>query len=62
MAENERPEDVLSPEVLDKIKHPPAIDDAMQQLSTEEVMNNPAMTPPTIDDSMEDRSDWKRDE
>ncbi|PPS45276.1 hypothetical protein [Chroococcidiopsis sp. TS-821] len=62
MAENERPEDVLSPEVLDKIKHPPAIDDTMQQLSTEEVMNNPAMTPPTIDDSMEERSDWKREE
>ena len=62
MAKNERPEDVLSPEVLDKIKHPPAIDDAMQQLSTEKVMNNPAMTPPTIDDSMEERSDWKRDE
>lgn len=62
MVENERPEDVLSPEVLDKIKHPPAIDNVMQQLSTEEVMGNPAMTPPTIDDSRDERSDLKRDE
>lgn len=62
MTENERPEDVLSPEVLDKIKHPPAIDDVMQQLPTEEVTGNPAMTPPMHDTPMDDRSDLKRDE
>lgn len=55
-------EDVLSPEVLYKIKHPPAIDDVMQQMSPEEQMSNPAITPPTIDDPMDNRSDWKRDE
>lgn len=35
----------LDPEVLDRIKHPPAIDDVMRELDPEERISNPTMAP-----------------
>ncbi|BAZ12266.1 hypothetical protein NIES4071_40960 [Calothrix sp. NIES-4071] len=40
----------LSPEILDMIKHPPRIDDAMRDLPVEERVTNPAMAPEMLDD------------
>jgi hypothetical protein len=43
----------LSPEVLDMIKHPPRIDDALRDLPLEERINNPALVPEMLDDDRE---------
>lgn len=51
----------LSPEVLDKIKHPPAIDDVMMELSPQELVSNPAMAPQMIEEPSDLRDDVKRD-
>ncbi len=40
----------LSPEVLDKIKHPARIDDVIREQSPEERKSNPALVPEMIDD------------
>ncbi len=40
----------LSPEILDKIKHPARIDDVMRDLPPEELRSNPAVTPERLDD------------
>ena len=40
----------ISPEVLDKIKHPPSIHDQMKQLSPEELRGNMAITPEMLDE------------
>ncbi|MEH1852982.1 MAG: hypothetical protein V7L11_15240 [Nostoc sp.] len=41
----------LSPEVLDKIKHPRRIDDVIREQSPEERKSNPALVPEMIDDA-----------
>ncbi len=51
----------LSPEVLDKIKHPPAIDDVMMELSPQELLSNPAMAPQMIQEPSDLRDDVKPD-
>ncbi|QMS88390.1 hypothetical protein HUN01_12585 [Nostoc edaphicum CCNP1411] len=43
----------LSPEVLDKIKHPARIDDVIREQSPEERKSNPALVPEMIDDPTE---------
>ena len=58
---NDEQTDAIAPEVLDKIKHPPAIDDAMRQLSPQELLSNPAMAPQMIDEASDSRDDLKRD-
>lgn len=40
----------LSPEVLDKIKHPPNIEDTIRQQSPEERRNNPTLVPESLDE------------
>ncbi|QLE43472.1 hypothetical protein FD723_25540 [Nostoc sp. C052] len=44
----------LSPELLDKIKHPRRIDDVIREQSPEERKSNPALVPEMIDDSTDD--------
>ena len=58
---NDEQTDAIAPEVLDKIKHPPAIDDAMRQLSPQELLSNPAMAPQMIDEASDSRDDLRRD-
>jgi hypothetical protein len=41
----------LSPEVLNKIKHPPKMDDVIREQSPEERRSNPALVPEMIDES-----------
>jgi hypothetical protein len=53
--------DAIAPEVLDRIKHPPAIDDAMRELSPEELMGNPAVVPEMLNEADSLRDDLKRD-
>lgn len=40
----------LSPELLDKIKHPAPIDNTIFNQSPEELRNNPAVSPEMLDD------------
>ncbi len=40
----------LSPEVLDKIKHPPKMDDVIRQQSPAERRSNPALVPEMLDE------------
>lgn len=58
---NDEQTDAIAPEVLDKIKHPPAIDDAMRQLSPQELLSNPVMAPQMIDEASDSRDDLRRD-
>ncbi len=51
----------LDAETLDKIKHPPAIDDVLRQLSPEELMGNQAVVPEMINETDNLRDDLKRD-
>ncbi|MEH1819790.1 hypothetical protein [Nostoc sp.] len=44
----------LSPELLDKIKHPRRIDDVIREQSPEERKSNPALVPEMIDDASDD--------
>ncbi|MEH2459875.1 hypothetical protein [Nostoc sp.] len=46
----ESDESQLSPEVLDKIKHPAKIDDVIREQSVEERKTNPALVPEMIDE------------
>ncbi|MBE9036982.1 hypothetical protein [aff. Roholtiella sp. LEGE 12411] len=39
----------LSPEVLDKIKHPPKMDDVIREQSPAERRSNPALVPEMLD-------------
>jgi hypothetical protein len=43
----------LSPEVLDKIKHPPKMDDVIREQSPEEKRSNPALTPEMLEESID---------
>lgn len=40
----------LSPEVLDKIKHPPKMDDVIREQSPAERKSNPALVPEMLDE------------
>lgn len=40
----------LSPEVLDKIKHPAKMDDVIREQSAEERRSNPALVPEMLDE------------
>jgi hypothetical protein len=40
----------LSPEVLDKIKHPAKMDDVIREQSAEERKSNPALVPEMLDE------------
>ncbi|NDJ24031.1 hypothetical protein GS682_20760 [Nostoc sp. B(2019)] len=40
----------LSPEVLDKIKHPPKMDDVIREQSPAERRSNPALVPEMLDE------------
>jgi hypothetical protein len=62
--ENQNPKNdgtELSPEILDKIKHPPAIDDVLRELPPEELMSNQAVVPQTIHEPSDLRDDLKAD-
>ena len=52
----------LKAEVLDRIKHPPAIEDAMMELSPSEHASNSAVAPQMYDEPGNVRDDLKRDE
>ncbi len=52
-AEKENPKEEapeLSPEVLDKIKHPPSINSTLVNQSPDELKGNPAVSPEMLDD------------
>lgn len=51
----------LDPEILDRIKHPPAIDDALRELPPEELMGNPGVVPEMLNEGDGLRDDLKRD-
>lgn len=59
--ESDNEETQLSAEELDRIKHPPAIDAVMEELSPEELMSNPAVVPQTYNEPGDLRDDMKRD-
>ncbi|WP_315784988.1 hypothetical protein [Fischerella sp. JS2] len=40
----------LSPEVLDKIKHPPKMDDVLRELPPDELKSNQAVVPEMLDE------------
>jgi hypothetical protein len=54
---SENDSEALDPEVLDRIKHPPAIDDTMRELDPEERIENPAVAPQMLDESRDLRDD-----
>ncbi len=52
-AEKENPQEEapeLSPEVLDKIKHPASINNTLLNQSPDELKGNPAVSPEMLDD------------
>ena len=49
-------------EAIQRIKQPPAIDDAMRELNPEELLGNPAVAPEMLDQMTDLRDDLKRDE
>ena len=51
----------ISPEVLDKIKHPPSIHDQMKQLSPEELRGNMAVSPEMLDEPRDEMTGFTRD-
>lgn len=51
----------IAPEILDEIKHPPAINDAMMGLDPQELTNHPAVVPQTLNEPSDLRDDMKRD-
>ncbi|MDF5711273.1 MAG: hypothetical protein PUP90_27275 [Nostoc sp. S4] len=51
----------LSPEVLDKIKHPPSIDDVIREQSPQERRSNPALVPETFDQPIDELSDFSQE-
>lgn len=62
-AEKMNPEsdpNALDPEILDRIKHPPAIDDVMRELPPEELTGNQAIVPQMLNESGDLRDDLKR--
>jgi len=50
----------LSPEVLDRIKHPPNMDDVLREQSPEERRGNPALTPEIPDEPSDEMISFTR--
>jgi hypothetical protein len=48
----------LSPEVLDKIKHPAKMDDVIREQSPEERRSNPALVPEMLDEPNDEMIDF----
>lgn len=57
VANSEGDRSELSPEVLDKIKHPPNIDDVIRQQSPAEHRGNPGLVPETYDQPADEMID-----
>lgn len=57
---SENDAEALDPEVLDKIKHPPAIDDTMRELEPQERIDNPAVAPQMLEEPRDLRDDLHR--
>lgn len=53
--------EALDPEVLDRIKHPPAIDDVIRDLDPDELLSNPAMAPQMLQEPSDLRDDVHRE-
>lgn len=51
----------LSPELLDRIKHPARIDDAMRELSPDELRGNNALVPEMLDEPSDEMIGFTRD-
>lgn len=49
----EQSRETVPPEILEKIKNPPSIDNAMRELSPEELASNPGVVPQNIDEPVE---------
>ena len=63
-AEKTNPESdpqALDPEILDRIKHPPAIDDVLRELPPDELLGNPGVVPEMLNEGDNLRDDLKRD-
>jgi hypothetical protein len=61
-AEKMNPEsdpNALDPEILDRIKHPPAIDDVMRELDPQELIANPTMVPELLQEGADLRHDLR---
>jgi hypothetical protein len=48
----------LSPEVLDKIKHPAKMDDVIREQSPQERRSNPALVPEMLDEPNDEMIDF----
>ncbi|MBW4646132.1 MAG: hypothetical protein KME23_24590 [Goleter apudmare HA4340-LM2] len=51
----------LSPELLDKIKHPPKMDDVIREQSPEERRGNPALVPELLDEPRDEMIGFTRE-
>lgn len=51
----------LSPEVLDKIKHPARIDDVLRELPPEELKGNQALVPEMLDEPSDEMTGLGKD-
>jgi hypothetical protein len=51
----------LSPEVLDKIKHPPKMDDVLRDLPPDELKNNQAVVPEMLDEPTDEMIGFSKD-
>ncbi|AFZ57444.1 hypothetical protein H6G54_26245 [Anabaena cylindrica FACHB-243] len=63
-AEKLKPEEEvsqLSPELLDKIKHPPKMDDVIREQSATEKRGNPALVPDMVDEPDNDMTGLSKD-
>lgn len=63
-AEKTNPEDdapELSPEVLDKIKHPPKMDDVIREQSPEERRGNQALVPEMLEQPTDEMIGFTRE-
>ncbi|MBR8835112.1 MAG: hypothetical protein DSM106950_14030 [Stigonema ocellatum SAG 48.90 = DSM 106950] len=51
----------LSPEILDKIKHPPRMDDVLRELPPDERRGNPALVPEMLDEPSDEMIGFTED-
>jgi hypothetical protein len=51
----------LSPELLDKIKHPPNIDDVIREQSPAEIRGNPGLVPEMSDQPADEMIDLDKE-
>ncbi|QLE55304.1 hypothetical protein [Nostoc sp. TCL26-01] len=61
-AQNMNPDDSqLSPEVLDKIKHPAKMDDVIREQPPEERKTNPALVPEMLDEPNDEMTGFAKE-